>query len=355
MLKRKATSLVEGSKSRRNRVKEQQEDGSSSHNTAPNSDAPEKQEENHAATAAPPPPKIKNSSSHDDVYQGRQSPMVLQIITGSYERVLHGFVASLQPLQRSEAPDGQDPSDETALSQKDSVEFSDTFLFHAHSSAVRCLAVSEPTGGQKRILATGSSDERINLYNVSTLAPDKASRPTTATLSSTNIHTNPRNRELGSLMHHSRAVTRLQFPNKGKLFSAAEDNTIAISRVRDWTVLSTIKAPIPKVAGRPSGDTAGVGDLPAGVNDFAIHPSMKLMVTVGRGERCMRLWNLVTGKKAGVLNFDRELLQQLGEGPHGGGEGRRVLWASDGEEFIVGFERGAAVFSMVSEGLDRPN
>ena len=112
-------------------------------------------------------------------------------------------------------------------------------------------------------------------------------------------------------------------------------------------MLSTIKAPIPKAHGRPSGDTAPSGGTPAGVNDFAIHPSMKLIVSMGRGEKCMRLWNLITGKKAGVLNFGRELLQGVGEGKWARGEGRRVEWSSLGEEFVVGFERGCAVFGMV--------
>jgi protein MAK11 len=72
------------------------------------------------------------------------------------------------------------------------------------------------------------------------------------------------------------------------------------------------------------------------------------MLSVGKGERCMRLWNLVTGKKAGVLNFSRELLAAAGEGRWGTGEGRRVEWDAAGEEFVVGFERGAVVFGMVS-------
>ena len=63
----------------------------------------------------------------------------------------------------------------------------------------------------------------------------------------------------------------------------------------------------------------------------------------------MRLWNLMTGKKAGVLNFDRDLLAQVGEGKHGSGEGRRVLWDQKGENFVVGFERGAAVFGIDSK------
>jgi protein MAK11 len=78
---------------------------------------------------------------------------------------------------------------------------------------------------------------------------------------------------------------------------------------------------------------------------------MKLMITVGKGEKCMRLWNLVTGKKAGVLNFGRELLSKGGEGRHGSGDGRKVAWGSTdaGEEFCVGFERGVLVFGMDSK------
>ena len=197
------------------------------------------------------------------------------------------------------------------------------------------------------MLASGSSDQIINLYHLSTTLPPKSQDPSLPTLAGSTKKENPRNRELGSLQHHSAGITALYFPTRSKLLSASEDCTIAVARTRDWTVLSTMKAPIPKAHGRPSGDTAPYGGTPAGVNDFAIHPSMKLMVSVGKGEKCMRLWNLVTGKKAGVLNFGRELLQGVGEDRFARGEGRRVVWNSLGEEFVVGFERGCAVFGMV--------
>lgn len=160
---------------------------------------------------------------------------------------------------------------------------------------------------------------------------------------------NPQNKELGSLLHHGSTVTKLYFPNRGKLLSSAEDSTIAVTRTRDWSLLSTIKAPIPKAVGRPSGDTAPLGGQPSGVNDFAVHPSMKLMISVGKGEKCMRLWNLVTGKKAGALSFERSMLAEVGEGRHSSGEGRKVAWGADGEggeEFCVVFERGVLVFGM---------
>ncbi|EMC91361.1 hypothetical protein BAUCODRAFT_45509, partial [Baudoinia panamericana UAMH 10762] len=271
----------------------------------------------------------------------------VQIITGSYERVLHGVSARIPRRLLQDHPIEEDDT-----IQELHASFSDTFLLSTHSSAIRCLALSPPTDASKRFLATGSSDERINVYTISTAPPPAhPSKGSSAlpTLTSDSVAENPRNRSLGSLIHHDRAVTRLHFATKSKLFSAAEDNTIAISRTRDWTVLSSIKAPIPKPQGRPSGDTAGPGDMPAGVNDFAIHPSQKLMLSVGRGERCLRLWNLMTGKKAGVLNFDRALLAQVGEGKYGDGEGRHVLWDAKGEAYVVGFERGAAVFGIDSK------
>ena len=278
---------------------------------------------------------VKNNTTTQD----NSDSVSVQVITGSYERVLHGFTATLS----SDVIES-----DTADEELKEPTYSDTFLFAAHSSAVRCLAVSAPNEAHKRVLATGSTDERINLFHVSTSPPSIGSKPELPTLSATSVVENPRNRELGTLLHHSRSVNRLQFPTRGKLFSAADDSTVAISRTRDWTVLSTVKSPIPKVVGRPSGDTAAPGEVPTGVNDFAVHPSMKVMVTVGKGERCMRLWNLVTGKKAGVLNFDKSLLQAAGEGRYSSGEGRKLVWGEDGEEYVVGFERGAVVYGMVS-------
>lgn len=282
-------------------------------------------------------------SKGETVRSKSDTPLYIQVVTGSYERVLHGLSARI-PQTKLDAS-----QDETSQKRVDEVTFTNSFLFAAHSSAIRCLALSPPTEADKCLLATGSSDERINVYSLSTTPPAENARPNLPTLTGTATAENPRNKSLGSLTHHDRAITTLQFPTKSKLFSAAEDATVSISRTRDWTVLSSIKAPIPKPQGRPSGDTAGPGEVPAGVNDFAIHPSQKLMLSVGRGERCMRLWNLMTGKKAGVLNFDRDLLIQSGESKFSSGEGRRVMWDETGENYVIGFERGAALFGIDSK------
>lgn len=281
------------------------------------------------------------------------STISLQIITGSYERVLHGLTATL----------GVQPDAKVSQKDSDSVKFADTFLFNAHASAVRCLALSPPSDSsdpksQKVILASGSTDERINLYQLSTAPPPANSQPSIPTLTGTPITHNPKNREMGSLIHHSSNISALHFPSRAKLFSGADDNTIAITRTRDWTVLSNIKAPIPKAQGRPSGDTAAPGEVPSGINDFAVHPSQKLMISVSKGEKCMRLWNVMTGKKASVLNFDREMLQNVGEGKWSTGEGRKVKWSTDGEEWVVAFERGFVVYGLdsrpKSQTLPRP-
>ncbi|KAF1815337.1 WD40 repeat-like protein [Eremomyces bilateralis CBS 781.70] len=269
----------------------------------------------------------------------------IQIITGSYNRVLHGVVAQIPLASQIEDETPTDGDSETTK-----VFFSDSFLFHAHSSALRCLALSpapppSENQTQKRLLATGSTDERINIYQLSN-APPSTLKPQLPSINGATLSENPKNREVGSLLHHASSITALHFPTRSKLLSAGEDSTVAVTRTRDWTVLSTIKVPVPKIVGRPSGDTAGPGEVPAGVNDFAVHPSNKLMLTVSKGEKSMRLWNLVTGKKAGVLTFDRAVLQQAGEGKHGRGECRRLVWDEEGEEFAVCFERGVVTFGM---------
>ncbi|EXJ59398.1 uncharacterized protein A1O5_12279 [Cladophialophora psammophila CBS 110553] len=281
--------------------------------------------------------KIIKTNGHVDV---KTTSPVVQIVVGSYERVLHGITASISNL--------------LSASSTVSVQFADTFLFNAHASAIKCLALSPlPLHGSSEsqgvYLATGGSDEKVNIFTLSASpVADNERLPPMPSLGKNAISENPRNRELGTLLQHSSHITALHFPSRGKLLSGSEDNTIAVTRLKDLTVISTIKAPRPKAQGQPSGDTVPPGATPAGINDFSVHPSLKLMLSVGRGERCMRLWNLVTGKKAGVLNFGREILNSVREGKYSSGEGRRIRWNPDGSEFAVAFERGVVVFGADS-------
>lgn len=344
MAKRKRDAAASGAAKAR---KTQKEDAPSTSKQTPLNGTASRQGKQNAANDKPAADEsTAPSNTAATVSNGSSETTTVQVITGSYERVLHGFAAAIP----NSLVTGQD--DAPGLDKDASkVDFTDTFLFNAHASAIRCLALSPFSDETSKVtLATGSTDERINLYSISTAPPKVSkSKPSLPSLHGGSITENPKNKELGSLLHHSSNITALYFPTRSKLLSSAEDSTIAITRTRDWTALSTIKAPIPKPQGRPSGDTAGPGEVPSGINDFAVHPSMKLMVSVGKGEKCMRLWNLVTGKKAGVLNFNRDLLAAVGEGRFGSGEGRRVLWDKKGEEFAVAFERGIVVFSIDSE------
>ncbi|PKY05869.1 WD40 repeat-like protein [Aspergillus campestris IBT 28561] len=287
--------------------------------------------------------------------------VTLQIVTGSYESVLHGFTAAVSPSSFDSKSTDKKQKDETPTTDPSLVQFSDTFLFEAHASAIRCLALSpmpsaseSGSEAQKITLASGSSDERVNLYSLSAHAPAAGEDfPSLPSLSGQQILENPKNKELGTLLHHDASVSSLSFPSRSKLLAGSDDNSISVTKTRDWTVVSTIKAPRPKMQGRPSGDTAPPGGSPTGVNDFAVHPSMKVMLSVGKGEKCMRLWNLVTGKKAGVLNFTREMLMGVKEGKWSTGEGRKIIWNSKGEEFAVAFEWGAVVFGIDSTPICR--
>ena len=293
----------------------------------------------------------------------------IQIVTGTYERVLHGFTVTLPATEDRPGQESKEDQEKTGKKQKkkkkkkreieeskdekdkkgekdEQPQWTDTFLFQAHASAIRCLGLSPPSGQspQRRMLASGGTDERINLYTLSAHSPSShGDDPPTGN----RIRENPQNRELGSLLHHSASISALSFVSRYKLLAAAEDNVISVTRTRDGTVMSTIRAPHPKVQGRPSGDTAPPGGSPAGINDVAVHPSRKLMLSVGKGERCMRLWNLVTGKKAGMLNFGTNLLRSVTEGKRGTGEGRRIVWSPPGDEFVVAFEWGAVAFGTV--------
>lgn len=308
------------------------------------------------AEQAAPKPKTTSTTAQDVSTKTATPPTsastttttTIQIIAGSYDRILHGITCAIEPPTSSASP-----------KTSPSVSFADTFLFTAHTSAIRCLALSPasapaPGQSQKVMLATGATDERVNVYNLSAHPPSASSRSAAALLSSAGaprpILENSSNRELGTLLHHSSTVTQLAFPTRGKLLSSSEDSTVAVTRTRDWSLLSSIKSPVPKLVGRPSGDTAAHGAGPRGVNSFAVHPSLKLMISVGKGERCMRLWNLVTGKKAGVLNFGRDVLDAIGEGRIGMGEGRRVVWGAgkEGDEYAVAFDRDVVVFGMDS-------
>lgn len=150
--------------------------------------------------------------------------------------------------------------------------FTPIFHFEAHTLSVKCLDVS------RRYLVSGSNDENIRIYDLQ------------------------KRKELGTLLAHQGSITTLKFSNRSKekqedgstvggkgsnskwLLSASEDNKIIIWRVRDWENFGTLK-----------GHTARI-------NDIDIHPSNRVAVSVSE-DHTIRLWNLMTIKKAAVLKL----------------------------------------------------
>ncbi|KAK6516202.1 hypothetical protein TWF506_006112 [Arthrobotrys conoides] len=236
-----------------------------------------------------------------------------QIIAGSYDRVLHGLRVTIPSSAVTSTNTSNGDSTETT-------SFTPLFLFTAHASSIRCLAVSPPSDGNgstsKRILATSSPDTKINLYhlhtrtNLGTLAPPSAS-PTTS----------------------------LVFPSKSTLISTDEAGYIHIFKTRDWSLLSSLHCPAPKP--KPGQILSG-----GGVNSIAVHPSGKLALSVSRHERAVRMWNLMTGRKAGILVFPKSI-PRLMTGVSG--EGLKVVWRPGGKEgYAVMFERGVTLFGVDS-------
>lgn len=166
--------------------------------------------------------------------------------------------------------------------------FTPIFHFAAHSLSVKCLDIS------KRYLVSGSNDEHIRIYDLQ------------------------KRKELGTLLGHQGSITNLRFSKAKKqdtleingdkwLLSSSDDNKIIVWRVKDWENFGTLK-----------GHTARI-------NDFDIHPSNRVAVSVSE-DHTIRLWNLMSVKKAGILK-----LKKYNQ------NGQFVRWCGDsGEYFAVG-------------------
>lgn len=170
--------------------------------------------------------------------------------------------------------------------------FTPIFHFQAHSLSIKCLDIS------KRYLVSGSNDEHIKIYDLQ------------------------KRKELGTLLQHQGSITALKFSqtedksNNKWLLSASEDHKIIIWRIKDWENFGTLK-----------GHTARI-------NDLDIHPSSRIAVSVS-DDHSIRLWNLMTVKKAAVLklkNYNQN--------------GQYVRWlGANGEYFAVALLNKVLIYS----------
>lgn len=177
--------------------------------------------------------------------------------------------------------------------------FHPIFHFEAHSLSIKCMDIA------KRYLVTGSNDEHIRIYDLQ------------------------KRKELGNLLSHQGTVTTLRFSDEkhltglteksGKwLISGSEDGKIIVWRTKDWEVFGTLKGHQGKV------------------NDVAIHPSGRVAISVSQ-DYTIRLWNLMTAKKAAVLKIPGKV--HVGQAPE------MVAWSQSGNHFVVGLMSQVLVYA----------
>ncbi|CAI8587371.1 unnamed protein product [Vicia faba] len=164
----------------------------------------------------------------------------ISLVAGSYERFIWGF--TLNPNKQTLNP---------------------IFSYPSHLSLIKSVAVSGS------VVASGGSDDTIQLYNLSAAS------------------------SIGSLTHHSSTVTALSFyspphlPFPRNLVSADADGSLAIFDADGFVHLKTF--PVHKKA----------------INDLALHPSGKLALTVSR-DNCFAMVNLVRGRRSFCCRLDKE-------------------------------------------------
>lgn len=213
------------------------------------------------------------------------SPVQFRIMAGSYEHNLLCLSVIL----------GKEPV------------FQPIFHFQAHSLSIKCMDIA------KRYLVTGSNDEHIRIYDLQ------------------------KRKELGNLLSHQGTVTTLRFSNEqhaqestektGKwLISGSEDGKIIVWRTKDWEVFGTLKGHQGKV------------------NDVDIHPSGRVAISVSQ-DYTIRLWNLMTAKKAAVLKIKGKT--HLGQSPE------MVAWSKSGDHFVVGLLGQVLVYNTSSASMVR--
>ncbi|XP_022655578.1 p21-activated protein kinase-interacting protein 1-like isoform X1 [Varroa jacobsoni] len=166
-----------------------------------------------------------------------------------------------------------------------------SFANSGHRASVRTVA----SGG--KFMASGSSDETIQLYNM-------ASR-----------------KEMGSLVKHDGTINALRFHGQTHLFSASDDGTICVWDTGSWQCLRTLK-----------------GHKQA-VNDIAVHSSGKLLLSVSR-DKSLYTWNLVKGRPAFITNIKVEA--------------SRVEWCptdGPGDLFLVIHANQCDIYSTAAGGI----
>ena len=205
-----------------------------------------------------------------------------EILLGTYEAFLLGYklhqteVSSLEGLSKTEAETLQ--------------EIKTSFANHAHSASVRSI-----TAGDKFLVSAGG-DENVKIFNL-------------------------RNRsEHGALTHADGVINCMLFYDKRHLITASEDGKISILKTTTgWSVEKTLLK------------------HQAGVTDLALHPSGKLMLSVGKDGKLIT-WNLIKGRSAYITNLHENA--------------DFVRWSPSGNYYVVGCYKHVDIYSVNTAAVE---
>ena len=199
-----------------------------------------------------------------------------EILLGTYEAFLMGY--QVKPLEYM----GKE------LSAKK--ELRTSFANHAHSASVRSIVA-----GDKYLVSAGG-DENVKIFNL-------------------------RNRtEHGALTHSDGVINCMLFYDKRHLITASEDGKICVLKTSSgWNVEITLSK------------------HKAGVTDLALHPSGKLMLSIGKDAKLIT-WNLIKGRSAYVTNLHENA--------------DFVRWSPSGNYYVVGFFKRLDVYSVSTAAIE---
>eukprot|EP00474_Spongospora_subterranea_P011203 CRZ11661.1 hypothetical protein [Spongospora subterranea] len=193
----------------------------------------------------------------------------IHICSGSYDRAITGFVFDI----------ANTIEDDIAL--ESTPEMTRRYATVAHTGPIRCVA------SHNNILASSGDDEIIRVYDVMKMV------------------------ELGSLMLQQASISHIEF-GSGKMMSAADDGSICIWLVKDWSCDGQIKAHKGKITG------------------LSVHPSGRLALSVGQ-DRVMALWDLSTYKSLFTIKTKTNTTL--------------VRWSQDGAYYALVCDKEVRVFN----------
>jgi hypothetical protein len=162
--------------------------------------------------------------------------------------------------------------------------------FHASYGTLKTVAISKSGA----FLAAAGANERICIYNLY------------------------ENTELGELAGHSGSITNLAFYEDDILISASEDHTLYIWRVTDWEKIHIL---------------GGHKDT---VTAFAIHPSGKLTLSVGK-DSTFKIWNLVQGR----CSLSKKIFPMP----------EFILWSPEGDYYLLASSRNMKLYHTADNAL----